>query len=365
MAIAAQAAAADVEVAGVSKSFGAFVAVNNISFVVRAGEFFSLLGPSGCGKTTTLRMIGGFEFPDVGDIRIGGKSMAGIPPYHRETNMVFQRLALFPHMTVYDNVAYGLTVKRVPRDEIRKRVGDALEMVQLGQLSQRRPAQLSGGQQQRVALARALVNRPRVLLLDEPLGALDLKLRLQMQLELKRIQRELGTTFVFVTHDQGEAMTMSDKIAVMDQGITVQIGTPQDIYDRPRTRFAAGFIGDANLLDGVVRAADADGLVLDVGGVPIRAPAAAEVGPGATVGLSLRHERIKVGRELPGLGNRFTARVQDVIFTGGAVRYALVLQGRDLSLVAQVPHYGVAPMFAAGDLVDVGWEPTAGVVLVA
>jgi spermidine/putrescine transport system ATP-binding protein len=365
MAIAAEAAAADVELVGVSKSFGSFVAVDNVSLVVRAGEFFSLLGPSGCGKTTTLRMIGGFELPDSGDIRIGGRSMAGVPAYDRETNMVFQRLALFPHMTVFDNVAYGLTVKRVPREEIRRRVGDALDMVQLGQLAQRRPAQLSGGQQQRVALARALVNRPRVLLLDEPLGALDLKLRLQMQLELKRIQRELGTTFAFVTHDQGEAMTMSDKIAIMDRGVIVQIGTPREIYDRPRTRFAAAFIGDANLLDGVVRAADADGLVLDLAGLPIRAPATAEVGPGAAVGLSLRHERIKVGRELPALGNRFAARVQDVIFTGSAVRYALALEERDLSLVAQVPHDGVEPMFAVGDLVDVGWEPTAGVVLVA
>ncbi|MDB4897548.1 MAG: Spermidine/putrescine import ATP-binding protein PotA, partial [Firmicutes bacterium] len=290
-----QASRPDVELIGISKSFGSFKAVNTISFSIQQGEFFSLLGPSGCGKSTTLRMISGFEFPDAGEIRIGGQSMAGIPPYRRATNMVFQRLALFPHMTVLDNVAFGLTVKKLSRSEIAKRCKEALDLIQLAQLAERFPAQLSGGQQQRVALARALVNRPRVLLLDEPLGALDLKLRLQMQLELKRIQRELGTTFVFVTHDQGEAMTMSDRIAVMDHGIVAQLGTPQEIYDRPRTRFVAGFIGDANLLEGQVTAISPDGAVLTVAGMPIRVPAVAGLANGANAGVSLRHERIKVG----------------------------------------------------------------------
>ena len=234
---------------GVSKGFGKVAAVRNVTLAIEDGEFFSLLGPSGCGKTTTLRMIAGFEEPDEGRIVLQGKDVTSVPPNRRPVNMVFQQYALFPHMSIYDNVAFGLKVKRVPRQEHRDRVLEMLRVVALEGLERRRPRQLSGGQQQRVALARALVNRPAALLLDEPLGALDVKLRKQMQLELKRIQAELGTTFVYVTHDQEEALAMSDRIAVMNGGRVEQIGRPREIYERPQSAFVADFIGSLNALD--------------------------------------------------------------------------------------------------------------------
>jgi spermidine/putrescine transport system ATP-binding protein len=243
-----------IELAGVVKEFQArgevVVAVRGLDLVIREGEFFSLLGPSGCGKTTTMRMIAGFEEPTSGGIRLHGADVTGIPPNKRDVNMVFQSYALFPHMTVFENVAFGLRRKKAAKDEITRRVGEMLEIVDLGGRGERRPRELSGGQQQRVALARALVNRPRALLLDEPLGALDLKLRQAMQVELKRIQREVGITFVYVTHDQGEALTMSDRIAVMNDGAIEHLGTPREIYEHPKTRFVAGFIGTSNLLTG-------------------------------------------------------------------------------------------------------------------
>src|SRR6266705_3968084 len=236
-----------IELIGVNKEFlsatASVVAVEDVDLQVAAGEFFSLLGPSGCGKTTTLRMLAGFEEPSSGSILLYGNDMVGVPPYRRDVNMVFQHYALFPHMNVYDNIAFGLRHKKVAKDEIRRRVADALRLVELEGRDQRRPRQLSGGQQQRVALARALVNEPRALLLDEPLGALDLKLRRAMQLELKRIQREVGITFVYVTHDQEEALTMSDRLAVMNAGRIEQLGNPRDLYERPATRFVADFLG--------------------------------------------------------------------------------------------------------------------------
>ncbi|MCA9877685.1 MAG: ABC transporter ATP-binding protein, partial [Thermomicrobiales bacterium] len=230
------------------KYFGETPAVNGVSLDVRDGEFLTLLGPSGCGKTTTLRMIGGFEHPTSGAIYISGQEMGDRPPYRRPVNTVFQNYALFPHMTVGQNVAYGLEMAGVPRAERQQRVTQALEMVRLPHVENRKPSELSGGQQQRVALARALVNRPSVLLLDEPLGALDLKLRKAMQLELKQLNREVGATFVYVTHDQEEALTMSDRIAVMNEGQILQLGSPEEIYERPRTRFVADFIGQTNFL---------------------------------------------------------------------------------------------------------------------
>src|SRR6476659_2966020 len=236
----------------VTKRFDTLVAVDDLSLELLGGEFFTLLGPSGCGKTTTLRMIAGFEQPSEGQIRIEGADVAGLPPHRRPTNTVFQSYALFPHLSVQDNVAFGLKRKRVPRAEIGRRVEAELERVGLSTEARRRPAQLSGGQQQRVALARALVNLPKVLLLDEPLGALDLKLRKEMQLELKALQREVGITFVYVTHDQEEALTMSDRIAVMNRGRVEQVGDPEQVYERPATTFVAGFIGVSNLLPGVV-----------------------------------------------------------------------------------------------------------------
>src|SRR6266581_4847860 len=234
---------------GVSRRFGNVAAVNDVTLAIREGEFFSLLGPSGCGKTTTLRMIAGFEAPDEGRIMLRGKDVTSVSPNRRPVNMVFQQYALFPHMSIYDNVAFGLKVKRVPRSEHRDRVQEMLRVVELVGLERRRARQLSGGQQQRVALARALVNRPAALLLEEPLGALDVKLRKQMQLELKRIQSELGTTFVYVTHDQEEALAMSDRIAVMNRGRVEQIGSPREIYEHPETTFVADFIGSLNAIE--------------------------------------------------------------------------------------------------------------------
>jgi putative spermidine/putrescine transport system ATP-binding protein len=240
---------AAVRLAGVRKAFGDVVAVDGVELEIQGGEFFTLLGPSGSGKTTTLRLIAGFERPDEGSIELGGSDVTGLPPYSRDVNTVFQDYALFPHMTVAQNVAYGLRVKRVTKAERSERVKQALGIVQLAGLGGRKPAQLSGGQQQRVALARAIVNRPRVLLLDEPLGALDLKLRQGMQIELKRIQQEVGISFVYVTHDQEEALTMSDRIAVFNRGRIEQIGTPVDVYEHPGTEFVAGFVGVSNLLE--------------------------------------------------------------------------------------------------------------------
>jgi putative spermidine/putrescine transport system ATP-binding protein len=234
---------------GIRKNYGAVVAVDGVDLVVAEGEFFTLLGPSGSGKTTLLRLIAGFEHADAGTIELGGRDVTSLPPYARETNTVFQDYALFPHMTVGDNVGYGLRIKGVPRAERRERVKRALQMVRLAGLEMRRPNQLSGGQRQRVALARAVINEPEVLLLDEPLGALDLKLRQEMQLELKRIQKEVGITFIYVTHDQEEALTMSDRVAVMSNGRIQQIGSPVDIYEKPQTEFVAGFIGISNVLE--------------------------------------------------------------------------------------------------------------------
>ena len=239
----------DVRVAGLHKRYGDVVAVDGVDLDIARGEFFTMLGPSGSGKTTTLRVIAGFERPDEGRVELRGRDVSGLPPYARDVNTVFQDYALFPHMTVQENVEYGLRVKKVPRDERRRRAGEALALVRLEAYGARKPSQLSGGQRQRVALARALVNRPQALLLDEPLGALDLKLRQELQVELKRIQQELGITFVYVTHDQEEALTMSDRIAVFDHGRIQQVGTPAEVYERPASEFIAGFVGVSNVLE--------------------------------------------------------------------------------------------------------------------
>ena len=251
-------ASPEIRLTALTKRFQDVVAVDAISLTIESGEFFSLLGPSGCGKTTTLRMIGGFEQPTSGTIELRGQDVTGDPPDKRPVNMVFQNYALFPHLDVGENIAFGLRRRKVERSEITRRVGEALELVHLDGYQRRRANQLSGGQQQRVALARALVNRPQVLLLDEPLGALDLKLRRRLQLELKRIQQDVGITFVYVTHDQEEALTMSDRIAVMHGGRVEQVGAPEALYDRPTTRFVADFIGTTNILDGTVERVDAD-----------------------------------------------------------------------------------------------------------
>ncbi|CAN5297566.1 ABC transporter ATP-binding protein [soil metagenome] len=249
-----------VELRSLTKNYGSAVAVDNVSLTVQAGEFLSLLGPSGCGKTTTLRLIGGFEFPDDGSIAISGRNVENLPPHKRPVNTVFQAYALFPHMKVADNVAYGLRLSRVPKAEIADRVSRALDMVRMTAFASRKPAQLSGGQQQRIALARALVNQPAVLLLDEPMSALDRKLREEMQVELKLLQRELGTTFIFVTHDQEEALSMSDRVAVMKDGRIEQIGTASSVYDSPESAFVAGFIGRQNSFTGTITSFDSSGV---------------------------------------------------------------------------------------------------------
>jgi spermidine/putrescine transport system ATP-binding protein len=307
-------------VVDVSKRFGGVSAVEDVSLEIGDGEFFSLLGPSGCGKTTTLRMIAGFERPDAGRIFLQGHDVTDVPANRRPVNMVFQQYALFPHMSVYDNVAFGLKVKRVPRAEHGERVQEMLRVVSLEGLDRRRARQLSGGQQQRVALARALVNRPAALLLDEPLGALDVKLRKQMQLELKRIQNDLGTTFVYVTHDQEEALAMSDRIAVMNGGHVEQIGTPREIYERPHTSFVADFIGSLNALDlridelvgvnAVMRLGEAERLVVPVG-PGHRA--------GESVRVAVRPERVQiepVGSPLLNGGSRLEGTIAEIVFLG-------------------------------------------------
>jgi spermidine/putrescine transport system ATP-binding protein len=285
----------DVRLDGVTKVFSGIVAVDDLSLTINGGEFFSLLGPSGCGKTTTLGMIGGFEEPTAGTVRLGGVDVTDQPPYRRDVNTVFQSYALFPHLDVFENVAFGLRRRRVAKEEIRRRVGDALGLVDLEGMERRKPGQLSGGQQQRVALARALVNRPKLLLLDEPLGALDLKLRKQMQLELKRIQSEIGITFLYVTHDQEEAMVMSDRLAVMVSGRIEQVGRPEEVYDRPATEFVAGFLGASNLLScEVVAAGGGEATVRLAHGAVLRVPAD-RVGTNARrIKIGVRPEKIRI-----------------------------------------------------------------------
>jgi spermidine/putrescine transport system ATP-binding protein len=300
----------------VSKQFGDHAAVCDVNLSIADGEFFSLLGPSGCGKTTTLRMIAGFVEPDEGRILLHGGDVTTVPPNKRPVNMVFQQYALFPHMSVYDNVAFGLSVKRVPRSEHRFRIEELLRVVSLEGYESRKPRQLSGGQQQRVALARALVNRPAALLLDEPLGALDVKLRKQMQLELKRIQHELGTTFVYVTHDQEEALAMSDRIAVMDAGRVEQIGSPREVYERPATPFVADFIGSLNAVEiqvgevvggyGIARLGEQDRIV-----VPVEAGTSAD----AELRVAVRPEHVQLGGGSEN-GSRLSGTVADIVYLG-------------------------------------------------
>lgn len=305
-------------------------AVNRVTLQIKNGEFFSLLGPSGCGKTTTLRMIAGFEWPTEGEIYIDGKDIGRTPPFQRVVNTVFQSYALFHHMTVFQNVAFGLEMEKVSKGDIKKRVGAALEMVQLTGMDSRKPKQLSGGQQQRVALARALVKRPAVLLLDEPLGALDLKLRKEMQLELKALQHQVGITFIYVTHDQEEALTMSDRIAVMNKGDALQIGSPVEIYERPNCRFVADFIGETNILNGTVKELTGNHVVVEIKDLPseIVGMRMGDLVSGEKVVVSIRPEKIRLTEGLfqkdgksPGdTPNLFTARVFDSAYIGSDTR---------------------------------------------
>jgi spermidine/putrescine transport system ATP-binding protein len=333
------------ELRGLTKRFGTFAAVDDVSLEIGSGEFLTLLGASGSGKTTTLRMIAGFESPTAGEILMGGEPITALPPFKRDINTVFQHYALFPHMSVRENIGYGLRMRGVPAGERSDRVTQALRMVQLAELGERAPRQLSGGQQQRVALARALVNRPRVLLLDEPLGALDLKLRKEMQLELKRLQTQLGITFVYVTHDQEEALTMSDRIALMRQGRIEQLGSPQDLYDRPSSRYVADFIGDTNLLAGTV-VEDETGrgqVAMLIGDVCLLGVSDVPFAPGADAWLSVRPEAIRVvdargaGTVDAGDHNVLHATVAALVYAGSTVRlHAVLPSGQRLVAHAQV-----------------------------
>ena len=347
----------------VAKRFGEFVAVHDVDFAIARGEFFAMLGPSGCGKTTTLRMIAGFEVPTAGAIRLEGKDVSRAPPYRRNVNTVFQQYALFPHMSVWDNVAFGPRSRKVAEPEINKRVGELLEIVRLEGLAQRRPVQLSGGQQQRVALARALVNFPSALLLDEPLGALDLKLRQAMQIELKRIQREVGITFVFVTHDQEEALTMSDRIAVMNDGWVEQIGRPEEIYHHPETVFVAGFIGQANLWRTRVEAMEADSADVMLGERRVTAALSGmSVRPGDAVTLMVRPERVRVSLTEPADGLvAVPCTVVDYVFQGPVVRFALTTAGTEV--VAHVGADERLPLLRPGDTVWASWDRDAALLL--
>ncbi len=349
---------ADLVLDGVTKKFGAFTAVDDLDLTVPAGSFFALLGPSGCGKTTTLRMVAGLETPTAGTITLSGEDISRLKPYRRPVNTVFQSYALFPHMSVAENVAFGL--RRTGADEIDKKVGEMLELVELGQYAKRRPAQLSGGQQQRVALARALINRPQVLLLDEPLGALDLKLRRQMQIELKRIQTEVGITFVHVTHDQEEAMTMADTVAVMNAGVIEQMGPPMELYEHPRTTFVANFLGQSNLVRGSVSGPQGDHVAVSVEGSRLRAPATRSEGADGDVWVGIRPEKVFLaagGTETDGGLNVLRgAVVTDVSYIGVSTQYlARMSWGQELMVFEQ--NTGARDHFGVGETVDLHWRP--------
>lgn len=358
----------EVELQNVTKKFGDFVAVDTVSLQVIDGEFFSLLGPSGCGKTTCLRMIAGFELPTQGVIKIGGQDMGDTPPYKRPANTVFQNYALFPHMTIYENVAFGLEMKKTPRQEIKNRVHETLEMVRLPELASRKPRQLSGGQQQRVALARALINRPRVLLLDEPLSALDLKLRKTMQLELKELQQQVGITFIFVTHDQEEAITMSDRIAVMNDGEILQTGDPVEIYEQPNCRFVADFIGETNFIDGEVVEVGPGKTIVGLGnGLQITARAAVNIAPGQAVTVAVRPEKINLtAQPVTTNGVSVAAVVEEAIYIGTDTRYKLRLAERR-RVVARIQNVNSNPAlarpFRRGDSVHLSWAVDNALVL--
>lgn len=343
----------DVVIRGISHAYGRTQVLVDVSLHIEKGEFFGILGPSGSGKSTTLRIIGGFVIPTAGEVYIQGELMGTRPPYRRNTTMVFQHLALFPHKTVFDNLAYGLKLRRVGKQQIKDRVAQALAMVQLSGLERRYPKQLSGGQQQRVALARALILEPAVILFDEPLGSLDLKLRREMQIEVKNLQHRLGTTFVYVTHDQQEALTMCDRIAIMDEGRIQQIGSPEEIYEQPQTRFVADFIGDTNLIKGEVVSRDELGTTVESGGLLFYAAHDSRFHFGDPVAVSIRPERIQIGEDAEGCEASYQARIADVIYTG-AMRRLLLELPNGLQLKADLDARSVA-QFAAGDVVSAGW----------
>jgi len=350
-----------VEISGVTKKFGEVVAVDNVSIKIKDGEFFSLLGPSGCGKTTTLRMIGGFEMPTDGEVYIMGEAQGFKPPYQRPVNTVFQSYALFPHMTIAQNIAFGLEMQKVPKAETKKRVDEMLELVQLPGMGRRKPKQLSGGQRQRIALARALINHPKVLLLDEPLGALDLKLRKEMQLELKAIQERVGITFVYVTHDQEEAITMSDRIAIINKGKVLQLGSPEEIYEEPANHFVADFIGETNFIPGKVRQMGStygieisDGQVLAAGWVE------EGVSIGETSLISVRPEKLRIypSEQSPEYTNlsKISGTIEHSVYIGTDTRYVVRLTEETVVQVRQQNMVSGGTHLEKGMSVNLFWD---------
>lgn len=346
-----------------SKSFGDVLAVNDVSFELAQGEFYSLLGPSGCGKTTTLRLIAGFERPSSGRILLRGEDITVLPPNHRNVNTVFQQYALFPHLTVAENVAYGLKQKRLPKEDAARRLDEVLATVRLTELRDRHPRQLSGGQQQRVALARALINEPAVLLLDEPLAALDLKLRKAMQSELKKLQERVGITFLYVTHDQEEALTLSDRIAVMNNGRILQEGTSQEIYERPASKFVADFIGQTNFFEGEVLETGDATLVKEAGGFTLRCAPAPWADNGTWVTVAVRPENIAPANG-QGAGNRVSGTLQRRTYLGDLVQYHVVLPGgREVVCQRQNEREDPATAWQVGGQADLAWEQDSALVL--
>jgi spermidine/putrescine ABC transporter ATP-binding subunit len=345
---------AHLELIGVSKHYGAVRAVDRVSLAIAQGERLALLGPSGCGKTTTLNLIAGFLPPDAGAIRIADRDMTRVPAHRRNTGMVFQSYALFPHLTAADNVAFGLEMRRIPGAERRRRVAEALALVRLGDLGDRYPRQLSGGQQQRVALARALVIHPEILLLDEPLSNLDAKLRQEMRTELVEILGAVGITTIFVTHDQEEALALSDRVAVMNDGRVEQLGTPSEVYEDPATAFVAKFLGEANVLPGIVVGSEAGSVVCDIGaGLRVRSERKADVAVGQHVEIIVRAERVHLHRTATGTGNCFPARLEHVIYLGSDIRYVVRLGSHRLVAVEKNRGDGSAP--APGEPIYVAW----------
>jgi spermidine/putrescine transport system ATP-binding protein len=346
----------DVRLEGVTKRFDEVVAVDDLSLEIPHGSFFALLGPSGCGKTTTLRMIGGFEETTAGEIYLGENEVSGTPPYKRDVNTVFQSYALFPHLTIFENVAFGLRRKGQRGGNLNRKVEHMLELVQLAGYGKRKPRQLSGGQQQRVALARALVNSPRVLLLDEPLGALDLKLRKEMQLFIKALQHDLGITFIHVTHDQEEAMTMADRIAVMNGGRIEQLGAPDDLYEHPQTAFVAGFLGVSNLLRGTVAGSDAVRLA---DGTTVRVRAGSLNGRAGAVAVGIRPEKIRPGG---GDSNSIQGTVKESAYIGVSTQYVVETANADMAVVVLNDQPGNAA-HAPGDRLTLSWDPESTFVV--
>ena len=356
-----------VDIKDVNKIYGTNHVVKDLNLQVEEGEFLTLLGSSGCGKTTTLRMIAGFEEPTTGSIRVEGEPIEDKEPYERNVNTVFQSYALFPHMTIFDNVAYGLKMKKIPKNERKERVLEMLEMVQLAGFEKRYPSQLSGGQKQRVAIARALINRPKVLLLDEPLGALDLKLRKQMQLELKRLQKKLNITFIYVTHDQEEALTMSDRIAIMHDGVMDQIGSPTEIYERPATKFVATFIGETNVFDGTIRSIENGRAVVSIENGEITSSGSVEEGVEKNTGfavnefvtVSVRPEKMHVSPE-PVDGFNVPAMVKDYIYVGSVIKCIAVLpNGNEIKMEKLAGE----ELPAIGEKIFICWTPEDAVLI--